>query len=234
MPSSGRVSEEELALFSERIAATLADRPLDLSAPAHRERVARLLREVGDASLYELLGIDPAAAVLAVHEGYERTARLVHTQHAQRLGLVGREGVLELLFERVTEAYLTLSETEKRKEYDRQRPSWRLPAVPAVSRAEEAQRLYERARALVAAEQFHAAIELLREAVRTTPKADYLAMLGLLQTKNPLWLRSAEEHLRRAVEMGARDPNLPSALAEVRRRIETGDPGSDSREIEIL
>jgi tetratricopeptide (TPR) repeat protein len=109
-----------------------------------------------------------------------------------------------------------------------------------VSRNEEAQRLYDRARSLAAAEQYHAAIELLREAVRTTPKADYLALLGLFEARNPRWLHHAEEHLRKAIAQGSKDSSLPAALAEVRRRIESGDTagssasGGDSQEVEFL
>jgi curved DNA-binding protein CbpA len=235
-----RLSEEELRLFADRIAVNLVNRPLDMPIAAQREKVAVLLRRMGEATLYELLEIDPVSPVLKVHEGYERVARLVHPDNAKRLDLMGREGVLQVLFERITEAYLTLSDPDQRKRYDREQPIWRTAEKPVVSRVDEAQRLYERARALAAAEQFHAAIELLREAVRTTPKADYLALLGLLQTKNPHWLRYAEEHLRRAIELGAKDSSLPGALAEVRRRIDSGESASpsntasDSHEVEIL
>jgi len=239
MTTLRRLSEEELRLFLDRIGASLQDRPLEIDAAAHRERLAALLRRMGEASLYELLDVDVASPVLRIHEGFERMARLVHPDNAQRLDLMGREGVLEVLFERVTEAYLTLSDPDRRKLYDREQPSWQSEAPP-MPRPEEAQRLYERARSYAAAEQFHAAIELLREAVRTTPKADYLALLGLLETRNPLWLHHAEEHLRRAIGQGAKDPSLPAALAEVRRRIETGDTAesdktaSDSHEVEII
>jgi len=242
MPSAGRVSEEELGLFSSRIAVSLVERPVELAAPAHRERVATLLRQVGEASLYDLLGVDMVASALKVYEGYERTARLVHPDNAQRLDLMGREGVLEVLFERVTEAYLTLSNPERRKRYDREQPDLRPAAAPTVPRAEEAQRLYDRARGLAAAEQLHAAIELLREAVRTTPKPEYLALLGLLEAKNPRWLHHAEEHLRRAVDLGAKDSSLPAALAEVRRRIGAGErtapgaqaDGGDAQDVEVF
>jgi curved DNA-binding protein CbpA len=235
MHSFRRLSEEELKLFAGRIARNLEGRPLDLPAAAHREAVAEMVRRLGAAAgYYEILGVDPAAPVLEIHEAYERAARLVHPNHAQRLGLTGREGVLTLLFERWTEAYLSLSHPDSRKQYDRERPDWSSAPRAAVARAQEAHRLYEQARILAGAEKYHAAVELLREVVRTTPKADYLALLGLLQTKNPFWLHSAEEHLRRAIALGAQDPALPAALAEVQRRIESGDSEHDSREVEIL
>lgn len=221
MPFTPRLSEEELRLFSERISRSLAERRLDLGADAHRERVAALVREMGETTYYQFLGIEPSAAALEVHEAFERTARLVHPDNARRLGLEGREGVLQVLFERATEAYLTLSAIDQRKKYDREMGPriWQKPSAPVVSQAEEAARLYQKARTLAAAEQLHPAVELLREAVRRAPKAEYLVLLGTLEAKNPHWLESAEHHLERAIELGARGPGLPEALQRVRGNI---------------
>lgn len=231
-PSRRFLSEEEYRLFFERIARSLAERPFRMDAAEHRERVAALLREVGEASFYELLGIDPSASAREVHESYERAARMVHPNNARRLDLVGREGVLEVLFERITEAYLTLSYMDRRKRYDRERPGgwWKAAPVKPVSREEEAQRLYEKARAFASAEQYHAAVELLQEAVRAAPKAEHWALLGQLQARNPHWLQSAEESLRRAIDMGSDDPVLPATLAMVRQEIERREAGGETDE----
>jgi len=136
--------------------------------------------------------------------------------------------VLEVLFERVTEAYLTL-ERPRSPEALRtaSKPSWQVEA-PAVSRPEEAQRLYERARSYAAAEQFHAAIELLREACAPR-QGRLLALLGLLESRNPLWLHHAEEHLRRAIGQGAKDPSLPARPRRGPPRIGSGDTAGATR-----
>ncbi len=239
LPSRRFLSEEEYRVFTERIGRSLAERPVRLDGAEHRERVADLLRRVGEASFYELLDIDPAASAREVHESYERTARMVHPGNASQLDLTGREGVLEVLFERVTEAYLTLSDMDRRKRYDRQRPGgwWRTSAARKVSREEEAQRLYERARAFVAAEQYHAAVELLQEAVRAAPRPEHWVLLGQVQARNPHWLRSAEDSFRRALQMGSKDPTLPSSLALVRdemKRREAGEEIETDGEVEIV
>lgn len=241
--SPSRLTGEELRLFSERISRSLAERPQELAFDAHRERIASLLREMGEATYYELLGIEPTASALEVHEGFERTARLVHPQNAARLGLDGREGALEVLFERATEAYLTLSAIDRRKQYDRELGPrlWtiRRPA-PVVSRTEEAARLYERARALAATEQIYSAIELLRQAVRTAPKAESLALLGRLEARNPHWLRAAEQHLEQALGLSPRTSGLAEALQEVREkraRLAAGQPleaGEDTQEVQVV
>jgi curved DNA-binding protein CbpA len=223
-------SQEELELFSEKIARRISERPLDLDPGSHRERVAGLLRQAGEASFYQLLGIVPTAATQEVHEAYDQIARLVHPANAQRLGLAGREGVLEMLFERITHAYLTLFQPDRRKMYDRglSPNAWTAAWAPAPGRRKEearetAQRYYERATVLAEAEEFHFAIELMQQAVRADPRSEYYALLGKLQARNPRWLHAASENLRRAMELGSHDVEISAALDEVLARIQSGE-----------
>lgn len=218
------VTPHELALFSERITRSLADRPLELGAEEHRERVAAMLREVGGATFYQLLSLGPTASPEKVHEGYERVARLVHPSHAPSLGLEGREGVLEVLFERATAAYVTLSHPGKRRDYDREiGPAGWPETATGKSRAEEnrdrARGYFNRATAFAAKDDFHFAIELLREAVRIDPQAKYFVLLGDLQTRNQNWLRHAVESYARALEIGGPDPQVEDAILRIRQRM---------------
>lgn len=241
MPSP-RLSEEELRLFADRIARSLAERPQAMAAQDHRERVAVLVREMGESTHYKFLEIDPTASALEIHEGFERTARLVHPDNASRLGLAGREGVLQVLFERAVEAYLTLSAIDRRKQHDREMGPllWKQQPARTVSRDEEAARLYERAKVLAAAQQIHPAVEVLRESVRIFPKAEALALLGTLEAKNPHWLESAEKNLERALEMKARAPGLDQALQKVREklaRLAAGqplEPDEEDEEVRVV
>lgn len=227
---SPRPTEEELRLFSERIKRRLADQPLDLDPSSHQRRVAALLRQAGDASFYQLLDVVPTATAQEVYEAYDQVARLVHPVNARRLGLSGREGVLEMLFERITQGYLTLSQPERRKAYDRELTpgDWSAAWSSAQSqRRDEARELarqyYERALSLAAANDVHFAIELLQQAARADSRPEIHALLGKLQAQNPRWLRSAAENLQKAIELGSRDPELPAALDEVLRRLHSGE-----------
>lgn len=222
---------EELGLFSERIARTLRERPLDLKPETHRERVAEVMRQVGDATWYQLLGVEPAGSDLEVHAGYEQLARLVHPQHAERVGLAGKELVLEMLFERATRAYLTLSNPERRRSYDHDIGFDAMAAPGPVDRPAESREIardyYSRACNMVEEEQYHFAIELLKEAVRRDPKAEYHALLGRLLARNshPRWLRAAAENLEAAIRRGGRgDRGLEAALEEVRDRLANPEP----------
>lgn len=235
-----RVSEEELRLFGQRISRSLAERPLDLDPGAHREKVAALLRGSGEATHYEFLGVELVARAMEIHEGFERTARLVHPDHAARLGLTGREGVLEVLFERATRAYLTLSDPESRKAYDRGLdPRARAALVAAIAPQGDASRdlargYYQRACSLVDAEDYHFAVELLQQAVKIDPRGEYYALLGRIQARNPQWLDEAAESLQRAIDLGTTDRSLPDALAEVRRLIATGEASDEEMEISLV
>jgi tetratricopeptide (TPR) repeat protein len=221
------VTPLELSLFIDRIGRSLAERPLDIDVSEHRERVAELVREVGGASFYQLLGVGPAASPEKVHEGYQQVARLVHPNHAPYLGLEGREGVLEVLFERATAAYITLSHPGRRRDYDREMgPEGWAETPSGRSRNEEnrdrARANFNRAAAFAAKDEYHFAIELLREAVRIDPQAKYFALLGELQEKNQHWLRHAADSYTRALELGGPDPRIEENLARVFRRLEGG------------
>jgi tetratricopeptide (TPR) repeat protein len=215
------LTDEEYRLFSERIARGLAERPLLIPPREHRERVAELLKQLGEETFYHLLGIDPASGAREVYEAYDEVARLVHPSHADRVGLEGREEVLKVLFERATLGYLTLGDLDRRKKYDREAgpARWTSIRTSTASREEEARHCLARARALAEAEDFHSAIELLRQSVRLAPDSEAYALLGLLLAKNPQWMEEALESLERAVEMGATDPGLAEALKEVREKL---------------
>jgi curved DNA-binding protein CbpA len=219
-----RPDAEELRLFAERIERSLRERPLDLDAGDHSRRVAALLREIGSLSHYQLLAVGASASQPEVHEGYERTARLVHPTHATRLGLDGREGVLEVLFERATQAYLVLSQPERRKLYDRELDPEAWSRAPgSKSRADElrerARSYYIRAQALAASEEYHFVVELLRDAVRFDPRAEYYALLGEAQAMNVRWLHHAAESYRKALELGGANPAIEAALQKVEGRM---------------
>ncbi|MFL6201579.1 MAG: hypothetical protein ACJ76J_20595 [Thermoanaerobaculia bacterium] len=231
MASHRELTDEEYRLFSERIARGLAERPLTVPPREHRERVAELLKQLGDGTFYHLLGIDPATGTREVHEAYDEVARLVHPSQARRVGLEGREGVLKLLFERATLGYLTLVEIDRRKAYDREvgPARWTAMRASVASREEEARRCLTRARALAESEDFHSAIELLRQSVRLAPSDEAYGLLGLLLAKNPQWLDEALEALERALEMGSNEPGLPEALKEVREKL--GQQGAPAQPI---
>lgn len=206
--------------FLTRIADSIERLPLDLDPGEHRRQLSELMGNLGELTHYQLLGVDMSSTAEEIHDAYSKLARLVHPVHAESLGLAGRESALQLLFERATEAYLTLSDKERSRDYllrlgpesgdARSRPS-------AEARVEEARELARRnfklARGMAQREEYHFAIELLNQIIRTDPRAEYYALLAECQSRNPQWQQKAVFSYRKALELDPGDASLHCGLA---------------------
>jgi curved DNA-binding protein CbpA len=214
--------------FAERIGRRLDEQPVKLDEAAHRKRLADLLGRLGGMTHYELLDLNFHASPADVHAAYENLAPLVHPRHAERLGLEGgQDAAIRLLFERATQAYLTLVDPERRGRYNQS------AGIEGVRMQSEGQRIqeqkevarvsYERALQLVEAEDYHFAVELLRQASRIDPKAEYYALMGEIQAKNPHWLQQAADSYREAIRLQPDHVEYRLAMGSLLERL--GDPG---------
>ena len=212
LPSSAArlLDRETLERFLDRIAITLDQKPLALDPEEHRAEIADLLARAGGLSHYELLGLAPEAPVEAAAASFGRMARKVHPRHAEALHLADHAELLRVLFERVTEAYLVLSDPQRRRDYDREIDVKRQPLAASeqeveAARRDMARRNFERAQGMVRAEEYHYAVELLRDAVRWDPQPRYLSLLGEAEGHNPNWRDDAVANLNRAVQLEPRE-----------------------------
>ena len=185
----------------------------------HKERVTVLLRGLGERNFYELLELDVSATPEEIHSAYMRLARLTHPSHQTVLSLQRPEG-LELLFERATEAYLTLSDGDRSRQYlEVVGPQLRIKNTgpTGVERVREeralAQRQYLSAQELVIREEFHFAMELLQQAVRASPRAEYYTLLAECAEHNPQWAGKAILYYKLALELTPQDVDLRLRLA---------------------
>jgi curved DNA-binding protein CbpA len=213
--------------LEERIASSLEYEPLQLPADQHREKVAALLARFGALDHYELLGLSPSTGGEEVHAAYERLARLVHPSHAARLGLVESAPALRLLFERATRAYATLSDPERRRRYNAEELIDVAPVrIDGRERDEERRALaranYERGIAYAGAIDYHFAISLLEQAVRSDPRAEYWAALAKVQARNPNWIRRAVDSYRAAIDLEPENFDLRLALGQLFEQV--GEP----------
>lgn len=205
MASTSIVTRDVLSAFAERIAVSLQRRPCELDLDEHRARIADLVTKVGVVDHYVLLGIQPLSPFSSVADGYEDLARIVSPSHSGRLGKDWL-GTLEVLFERVTEAYLVLSDPDRRSAYDRLEQidvnsAPRSETQVKEERREQAAALFARAQGCLRNADFHFAVELLKEATRLEPEAEYFALLGEAQSKNPNWLHHSLESYAKAIDL---------------------------------
>ncbi len=225
------LSPRVLEQFTARIAENLESDPLKLDSEAHRARLASLLSGLGKMNFYQLLDIDPRADGDEVFKAYSRLARVVHPCHAERLGLEGKEVAVSVMFEKATEAYLTLSDPRRRASYNTVAGVHVEVEVGQEQRDEEkraiAEQNYRRAASCLSQMDFSLAVDLLKEAARMDPRPEYFARLGLAQSKNPNWHRHAVESYGRAVEL---DPDNAGTRAAYGTLLEEMDRRDEARE----
>ena len=223
----GQVVRGMVERFNQRIGKRLDKEPLNLSADVHRSRLAQLLGQVGSMTHYELLDVGLMATPDEVHKAYEALARLVHPRHVEPLGLEGREDAVQLLFERATLAYLTLGDSERRANYNLQAGIDEEQRQSEDERNQEARGVarsyYERALEMTEREDYHPALDLVRQALRHEKKAEYFALIGRIESKNPNWREKAANAYREAIRLAPDEPSYKVELAKL--MAETGDTG---------
>lgn len=227
------LSPKLLENFSQRIARNLEETPVQADPDRHRAKIAELLGRLGTMTLYELLDVGVGAGPEEIHDAYTRLARAVHPSHAGRLGLDGKETGLQLLFERATEAYLTLSDAERSRRYRQEVGTDAVPVLRQTGeeRQEElddlAGRHYRQALEYESRGEYHFAIELLQQAVRVSPRAEYLALLASCQEQNPQWLGKAIGTYQRALEL---EPDNAELHVRLGRALEKQELPARARE----
>jgi len=208
--------------LEERVGQELLRRPLDLDPEEHRSKILEYLGSFGEQNFYDLLGVEPQSSGEEIHAAYSDRARITHPAHAEPLGLKGGGAPLRVLFETLTDAYLTLSDADRRRSYQMKLGRDFNEALTGVSeekraaeRVEQASRNYSIAVTMVGREDFHSAIELLDLAVKNDPKAEYFSLLADCQSRNPHWLSRAMENYQRALDLNGESIEARKGLAKV-------------------
>ena len=214
------LNAELVRKLDERFARDLRDEPLKLPVEEYRRRISDLIGRLGGMNAYELLDVETSASADSVQAKYEELARLTHPLNEANYGLTGLSPMLSLLFERATEAYLALSDPERRRRYNEdQEIDIKASTVTGARREVEQQQLarqyYEQALAMAARGDFHFAVELLGLAVKLDRKVDYFLALARLQAKNPKWAGRAVDTCRAALELDAHNPDVRYQLGEL-------------------
>jgi curved DNA-binding protein CbpA len=186
------------------------------------------------ATYYDLLGVTMTSSDAEIKKAYYAMAKKYHPDRHHSPYLQDVHGLLEELFVKITRAYQKLSAPLERRRYDAglrteaprgegataaptQRPSPKStePAGPSPTekmaevRYREGKRYYEEM-------SYFDAIQCLREAVRLNPtKASYHKLLANSLAKNPHWLKEAEEHLQKAIEIDRFDVESYVGLGEI-------------------
>jgi tetratricopeptide (TPR) repeat protein len=169
-----------------------------------REECLGRLAMVAGQDHYGVLGVDRSVRLKPIREAYYALARRYHPDRFRSGPLSDLLPRFEEFFTLVTSAYNTLSDQERRAEYDEQ-----LTAAKKGTEVKKdtdtgylARQNFLRARALAAQRKFTEAVTFLENAISLDPRqAEYHLELGLVLSRNPRHREEAERHLLETIDL---------------------------------
>jgi curved DNA-binding protein CbpA len=189
-------------------------------APGHAELVKNTYRRIDWLTHYELLGIKPDSSAQQIQQAYFERSRLFHPDLRHREDLTQFSKELTAVFDRLKKAHETLSDPQRRGEYDSSLAEAPMPVLVTDSvsdpkvREQMASQSYRRAKQLIAEKDYHPAVEMLREAIRFVPdNSEYRFALAQVELKNARWVEKALANLKEAARLSPRNKEYVAAAA---------------------
>ncbi|MEW6687389.1 MAG: DnaJ domain-containing protein [Candidatus Edwardsbacteria bacterium] len=172
---------------------------------------------------YAILGIDRFATEKEIKDAYHRLAKEYHPDKW------GQNGLANERFEEINEAYHTLINREKRRNYDRMLNDATGRSNPEfVIKVTQAEMAYHRGMQSLSTGEYHKAVEFFRAAVNFNPhKAEYKAKFGLALAHLKKDITEAEKHIKEAQEKEIFNPEHYVDLGRVYRLFKMEDKASE-------
>lgn len=171
--------------------------PLDPETSALRDDIEGLAGALGKLDHYAVLGLDASADGAAIKKAYFKAAKRYHPDSLARKGLADLEEKAARVFGRVSEAFETLTDPDKKAAYDRGASNE--PEID-TARLAQAETSYRKGEILLKMGNFQGALEYLQPAVDLWPdEPAYRSALGWALYKQPQPdAARAREHLESA------------------------------------
>jgi tetratricopeptide (TPR) repeat protein len=170
-----------------------------------RDEIQALHASLADRNHYELLGVARDANAAAIRRAYFAAAKRFHPDAVARAGLAELRGAADAVFARIAEANATLSDPQRRRDYDAVLEGGGEDVDTA--RLIQAESLFRKAEILLRGGNFAGALEFLKPCVALWPEdAAYQSATGwAYYKKSPPDPKAAREHLEKAVALDGRD-----------------------------
>jgi curved DNA-binding protein CbpA len=183
--------------------------PAETSRSTSQEQlddVSLFQEKIGSMNYYQILGVSKLATDEDIKKAYFQLARKFHPDRFDRSITAENRVKIDDVFDKITKAYHTLSNRELRKVYD-----IRTPAAGEDDKGKDvlkkADTKFRQAKTLYSQGRFEDAVILLEEAIRLSrTKGAYFLLLALTEMKIPAFLRRAEEHFLKAIELEPWNP----------------------------
>jgi len=195
--------------------------PLAGSAdPVSRDAIQEAYAALDRQDHYQILGVDKTITPAELKKAYFRLAKRYHPDRHFEPDMADLKTVLETLFNRIHQAYETLSNDLKRNEYDRMQVQGTKKAPEVVKARNEklekratAAKQFEIGMSAFKAGNFWGAEESFKWACQFDPEnSKYFHFRGISLSRMPRRSHEAEEHLRKAIEL---DPEISTYHLEL-------------------
>lgn len=193
-PESGRAAQKDSPQATDAADAEALSREIRELHAALRERDS-----------YQLLGLERTAAPGDIKLAYFAAAKRFHPDALARLGLTALRPQAQAVFARIAQAYETLSDPARRRDYDQGLAGE--GSDGEAQRVLQAEALYRKAEVMMRAGNWSGAQDFLRPAVQLWPEeCAYQSALGwALYKKQPSDPKTARTHIEKAVALDAQD-----------------------------
>jgi tetratricopeptide (TPR) repeat protein len=180
------------------------------------EEIRRLLEVVEKGTYYDLFGVTANSSPAQIQQSFHELARKFHPD--RHMGQSERVGLLQDLMGRVTTAYTTLVDDEKRASYDKQLAPTGAVAL-GQSKPESQERVDEcftRAKQCLRAHNMEGSILWLRECVAIAPAVvKYHAILARSLAGVPQYHQEAIQQFEKAIELDDWNTSVYFQFAEL-------------------
>jgi tetratricopeptide (TPR) repeat protein len=208
---------------------------------ARREREARLKEDaltreecLGRLAMaagqdhYGVLGVERTARPKAIRLAYYNLAKRYHPDRFRSGPLADLLPRFEEFFMMVTDAHNTLSDYDRRQEYNEMLAGAGAAEAKEADSGYLAKQNYLRGRALAAQRKYTEAVTFLENAISLDPgHAEYHMELGLILALNPRHREDAERHLRQAIQLSP--TAVPAYVALGQIYLKSNRPGRAGR-----
>jgi curved DNA-binding protein CbpA len=167
--------------------------------------VLALREHLSSLNYYQALNVAKDVSEAEIKRAYFSLARKYHPDRFDRDLPASIRNQVEEVFDYITKAYRTLTNREKRIEYN-SRVSFSGKEEEA-NLSKKAEIKFRQGKTLFNQGKYEDALTLLEEAVRLRPnKGDYYLMLGMTESRIPFYRKKAEQDFLKAIELEPWNP----------------------------
>jgi curved DNA-binding protein CbpA len=197
------VSQEEDVIEAEEKPAV---KPMRKDQAEKLQSVEDFLGRITTMSYYQILDVSKSASGTEIKKAYFGLARIYHPDLFPRELAAEKKEKIDEVFDHITKAYHTLSNEEKREEYDKELAEEGTDERKNVTKKADVK--FRQAKTLYNQARYEEAMAYLDEAIRLdSRKSKFFLLLAMVETKIPNYLKKAEEHFRVVIKLEPWSPD---------------------------